>query len=133
VNMIPLIGGWGAVIAIFFTDMIKTKSLLIALGTMWIIYEFSSGLYGQMIGESLNLVANITALTTLIVARYRGIPESELEDIDTHIIDVITTSIPTITQAIHLPSQHPEPVRGAHPNSVHYARYVEQHENQRNR
>jgi hypothetical protein len=124
VNFIPLIGGWGSLIALFMTDMIKTKSALILLGGMWLAYEYSSGLYGQMVGESLNLVANTVALSALITARRRGIPEDQMEDLDTQLIGTITTSIPTITQAIHLPTP---PVPGAHPSSVQYARYVEKH------
>jgi hypothetical protein len=121
VNFIPLIGGWGGVIAIFFKNMIYTKSLLIAFGAMWLVYEFHSGIYGQMIGESLNLVANSVALTMLVVAARRGIPEALIDDV----IDTITSSIPVITSSIHLPQLHTRsihlPVRVSH-DSVHYAR-----------
>lgn len=125
VNILPLLGGWGGIIAIFFKEMIYTKSLLIALGVMWLVYELHNSMFTQMIGESLNMVANIVALTTLLVALKRGIPESQITDV----IDTITTSVPVITRSIHLPHAHPKRkrifIRHDHPESVSYARSME--------
>lgn len=73
------------------------------------MYEFHSKIYGQMIGESLNLIANAVALTTLLVAAKRGIPEAEIEDVDTHIIEVITTSIPAIKTHVEKTFTHSMP------------------------
>lgn len=133
-SFIPLIGGIGGIIAIFFKEMIYTKSLLIALGAMWLVYEFHFAMYSQMVGESLNFISNIVALTTLLVALRQGIPESMVKDVDTRVIETITTSIPTITASIHLPkkSKRSGPVKGAHPTSVEYARFVEDFHRQSN-
>ena len=100
VSFIPLVGGWLGTLSIFFTNLIYTKGILIVSGSLWVMYELHSALYGQLIGESLNILANTAALITLLVAAKRGIPADTLEDVDTQIIHVITTSVPVITKSI---------------------------------
>lgn len=132
VTFIPLIGGWGSTIVMTLKNVIHMKAMFIGLGSMWLVYELSNSMFTQMVGESLNLIANIAALTTLLIACRKGIPESDVEDIDTHIINVITTGI-------HLPPQkdvvtvktksiptlnRTKIVSGAHPNSVAYGKLV---------
>jgi len=140
-SFIPLIGGWGGTVLVSFKEVLHIKMLLIVLGALWIVYEFNNAMYSQMVGESLNFVANNVALFTLLAARRHGIPEPAVEDLDTHLIDVITTSIPVVrdslekalTGSIHTvhPSGHhkgPRAVRGAHGSSVAYARRLEAQE-----
>lgn len=83
-------------------------------------------LYGQMIGESLTLVANTVALITLIVAARKGIPQRDVEDLDERLLETITQSIPILTGSIRIPKN--KAVRGAHPTSVGYARILEEQE-----
>jgi hypothetical protein len=139
VSFIPLIGGWGGTIVVYFENVVIMKSILIGLGLMWLMYEFNNAMYSQMVGESLNLVSNCVALAILVIAHRRGIPDSEIEDIDTQMIEVITTSIPIIhdqlekaftgsINVIHPDAhyKHPKAVRGAHGASVGYARLLEE-------
>lgn len=103
-DMLPLLGSYIGTAALFFKRMTHTKILLIICGGVWLTYEFHAGIYGQMIGESFTIIANIIALTSLMLAARRGVPENEVENIDTHIIDVITTSIPVIQDKIRTTS-----------------------------
>lgn len=140
ISFIPLIGGWGSTVVMTLKNVIHMKFMFIGLGGMWLIYEMSNAMYTQMVGESLNLVANIAALTILLIAYYKGVPESELEDVDTQIINVITTGI-------HLPSHNNDVkniktlsiptvnrtkiIPGAHPNSVAYGKLVGEYDRSR--
>lgn len=96
ISFIPLVGGWLGVIAVYFTSVLYTKAIFICVGAMWMIYEFDMALYGQMIGEGLTLVANTFAFFALLNAARRGVPQEQIEDLDTHLIETITTSIPII-------------------------------------
>ena len=100
INFIPIAGGMLSTVAFFFKKVIVIKATLILIGVLWIIYEFNVGIYGQMIGESLNLLANVFAFVTLYRAQRAGIPEEDIEDVDTHIIDTITSGIPIIKQEV---------------------------------
>lgn len=136
VNVIPLLGGWGGTIAVYFKEVINIKALLILLGAMWLFYEFNNQMYSQMIGEGLNLIANSVAFVTLFIALKKGIPEEAIEDLDTQLIETITSSIPVIrdnvekalTGSIRVASEHPRAVRGSHKESVMYARRLEEQE-----
>jgi len=132
VNYIPLIGGLGGVIAISFKEVMYTKGFLLGLGSLWFIYQMNVGLYGQMVGEGLTFIANGVALVTLIKAHRLGIRSEDVPDIDTHFLDVITStiSIPTVTSSFTLPNgvKVPKPVKGAHSQSVEYARRVADYE-----
>jgi len=57
-------------------------------------------MYGQLVGESLTMVANAIAFFTLLSAARRGIPQEQIEDIDTQIIETITSSIPVIRESV---------------------------------
>jgi hypothetical protein len=82
------------------------------------------------------LIANTAALFTLVRASSRGIPEDQVQDLDTSIIrtitssmPVITKSIPVLTNSIHLPNGGRVKVdKNAHNQSVTYARMVAEHE-----
>jgi hypothetical protein len=100
IGFIPLIGAWVGTIAIFFSNLIYTKSLYLFSSSLWFIYEFNFGMYGQMVGEALTFAANTAALTMLVIAARKNIPSEEIPDVDTQIINIITTSIPVIHQEI---------------------------------
>jgi hypothetical protein len=96
ISFIPLVGGWLGVIAVYFKSVLYTKAIFICVGAMWMIYEFDMELYGQMIGEGLTVIANTFAFFALLSAARRGVPQEQIEDLDTHLIETITTSIPII-------------------------------------
>ena len=100
VDFIPLVGGWAGVVAFYFSKVIYTKAILTVVGGLWLIYEFNMAMYGQLVGESLTMVANAIAFFTLLSAVRRGIPEEQIEDIDTQIIETITSSIPIIRESV---------------------------------
>jgi hypothetical protein len=138
VAFLPLICGMAGVIGIYLKKVIQIKAVLIACGIGWLVYEGHSGVYGQMVGESLNLVANTVAFFALLAAARKGITNANMENLDEQFIS-------TITQVIHIiRSEHetraegrrfPQhslngtkvPVRGMHPNSVGYARLIEEY------
>lgn len=97
---IPLVGAWVGTIAIFFSNLIYTKSLYLFSSSLWFIYEFNFGMYGQMIGEALTFTANTAALVVLVIAARKHIPAESVPDVDTQIINILTTSIPVIQQEI---------------------------------
>lgn len=129
-DYIPVVAGMLGVIAISFSKVLYTKAILLFVGTIWVVYQGTVGLYGQMVGETLTFAANLVAFITLVRAAQAGINQEEVNDIDTQIIDVITHNIEVVTGSITLPTGQrvPKPVRGYHPASVHYARRVEEFE-----
>jgi hypothetical protein len=139
VLLVPLVGGVLGTLAVYTRELIYTKALLIGIGVMWLGYEFNSGIYGQMLGESLNLVANTVALCALVGARMRGIPRSAMQDLDTQLIETITGAITLPRPYRGVENRYPaaslggwkKPVRGAHPNSVGYARMGAEYERAR--
>lgn len=98
VDFLPLVGAYVGTVALFFKRMMMTKIFMVVCGGLWIAYEFHTGLYGQMIGETFTLAANIMAFIVLLRASKAGIPETQVENVDTKILDVITSSIPVIHQ-----------------------------------
>jgi len=100
INMLPLFGAYVGTVAVFFKRMSITKALMIVCGGIWLSYELHTGLYGQMVGESFTLVANSIALVTLLVAARNGIPETAVDNVDTHLIETITSSIPVVQEKI---------------------------------
>ena len=100
ISFIPVVGGCLGVLAVFFKNVIYTKAMFVGLGAIWMIYEFSLTLYGQMIGEGLTLIANIFAFFVLLNAHRKGVPEEQIEDLDVRIIGTITTSIPIIQSSV---------------------------------
>lgn len=95
-ELLPLLGAYLSTAALFFKRMVITKSILLSSSLLWIGYEIYAGVYGQLIGEAFNLVANVLALTALMKAEKAGIPEAEVENIDTHALDVLTGTIPVV-------------------------------------
>ena len=100
IDTLPLIGSYLGTVAIFFSKMTITKSFMIACGATWLFYEYHAGIYGQMVGETFTLVANVVALATLMSASRRGVAEQDVDNVDTQIIEVITSSIPVITEKV---------------------------------
>jgi hypothetical protein len=96
VQALPLIGSYLGTVAVFFNRMAVTKALMISCGLVWMVYQFSVGLYTQMIGESFTLCANIFALYMVLKAEKAGVSEEVLHDIDAQVIGAITGSIPVI-------------------------------------
>lgn len=96
IQVLPLVGAYLGTIAIFFTRMAITKALMISCGLVWIVYEFSVGLYTQMIGETFTLCANVFALTMVLKAEKAGASKEALQDIDAQVIGAITGSIPVV-------------------------------------
>jgi len=116
-TLVPLVAGIAGTLAIALRDLVYTKGVFVVLGVGWLGYEFQHAVYGQMVGESLNLVANIVAFSALLAAKYRGIPRRAMENIDTQLLGVLTGAIRLPHNARALP-------RRAHPTSVGYARLV---------
>ena len=133
VALVPLLGGLLGLLAVMFKEIIFTKAIFIICGAGWLGYEFANAVYGQMVGESLNLVGNAVALCALIAAKAKGIHRTDMENIDAQLIEALTG-------AIHLPqpyrgtldsSRYPQhtqngrkkPIHGAHATtSVGYVR-----------
>ena len=99
ITFVPLLGGLLGTLAIYTRELIYTKGMLVVAGGGWLAYEQVHAVYGQMVGEGLNLVANVVAMCALIVARQRGIPRAAMQNLDTQLIE-------TITGAIHLPERY---------------------------
>jgi hypothetical protein len=101
ITLLPLIGAYAGTVAVFFSKMWMTKAAMIISGITWLSYEYNIGVYGQMIGEAFTLFANLTALTLLLLAERNGISQIDVENVDTQILDVITSSIPVIHDHVH--------------------------------
>lgn len=95
-SALPVIGAYLGTIAVFVQRMALTKILLVASGSIWMLYQFSAGFYTQMIGETFNLLANSYALMMVVKAEKAGATEEELKDIDAQVIGALTGSIPVI-------------------------------------
>lgn len=94
VEVLTIVGAYATTIAFFFRRMAVTKVFVIAGCLMWLIYEFSVGVYSQMIGEGFTIFANVLALVLIVRALKAGEKEEGLKDIDAQVIRMITRFIP---------------------------------------
>lgn len=115
---LPLVGSFLGTIAIFITKMSVTKTLAITSAMAWSGYYAFSGLNTQLIGEFFTVAANIVALTMLMIAARKGIPEYAIRDIDDRLaealtgsIHVVTESVRTVTQSNRIIGTHTRPIR----------------------
>ena len=95
-EFLPLTGALIGTLAPLFKHMVVVKSLFILCGINWLTFEIIKGAYGQVFGEVLTLGANITAVIYLTMEHRKlgqDVPDDAIEDLGTHIIDVITTPI----------------------------------------
>lgn len=109
-SFLPLAGSMLSSLAVFFVDVRKTKMTLLATGVVWLFYEFSLGLYSQMVGESLTLVGNFVALSVLLAGYRKGVPVDDIKTVEEQAREVITTSIPVITGKIAQISSQTRPI-----------------------
>ena len=136
VMFVPLLGGLIGVFAVYTKELLYTKGMLMLAGGAWLGYEYTNHVYGQMIGESLNLIANTVALSALTMAKVRGIPRSAMQNLDTQFLETITGAITLPRSYRGVENRLPEsslkgrkkPIRGAHPNSVGYARMTAEYD-----
>lgn len=92
----PLVGSLLGTFSSFFKNMIYMKTFIIFSGINWVAFEIIQGAYGQLVGESLKVIANIAAIIYLVNQHKKlgvDISDDEIEDLSTHVIDVITTPI----------------------------------------
>jgi hypothetical protein len=116
-NTLPLLGAITGTISVFITKVEYTKIGLILTSAIWLVYEYHSAVYGQMLGETLMILGNSVALFVLVKARRQGIPEDEIETVEEQLERAITTSIPVITgkiSQIHDTRTRPIPVVSSH-------------------
>jgi len=99
-SFLPLVGSILSSIAVFFTDVRYTKVTLIATGSVWLTYEFYSGLYTQMIGEGFTVLGNIVALSVLAAGYRKGVPVDQIRSVEEQFGDAVTGAIPVITGKI---------------------------------
>ncbi len=109
---LPLIGALIGTLAPFFNRMVIMKGLYVLCGVNWLTFELLTGAYGQVIGEVFTLFANSAAIVYLVAQHKKlgNISDDKIEDLGTHIIDVVTTpvniirpltnAIPVITRPI---------------------------------
>lgn len=100
VEALPVLGAYLGTIAVFFKRMALTKMFFMMSGAVWLVYQFSAGFYTQMIGETFTLIANGFALSMILKAEDEGIKEEDFAQIDAHVIDTLTGSIPAIKEAL---------------------------------
>lgn len=110
-EFLPLTGALIGTTAPLFKNMIIVKSLFILCGVNWLTFEIIKGAYGQVFGEILTLGANITAVIYLTIQHRKlgaNVPDDAIEDLGTHIIDVITTPVEILrTGTIRVASSNP--------------------------
>lgn len=99
-SLLPLVGGLGGVLAVFFRKVKYIKIAMLCLGAIWMTYEFNNQMFTYMIGETFTFIANVAALVTLLNAERKGIPANSVEDVDTKLIETVTHSIPTLTKEL---------------------------------
>lgn len=90
-QVVPLTSGILAVLAPYFS-VLTMKIIFSFISASWLTYEFLSGMYGQMVGETLFFTMNTVAIIVLIRAKLRGV--TDVPDLDTAFINTITSSIP---------------------------------------
>ena len=94
-ELLPLTGALIGTLAPFFKSMITMKTLYVLCGINWLTFELITGAYGQVVGEIFTLFANSTAIVYLLIQHRRlgNVPDDAIEDLGTHIIDVVTTPV----------------------------------------
>jgi hypothetical protein len=97
---LPVLGAVTGTVAVFLQNVRWTKIGLIVTSGLWIVYEYHSALYGQMLGEAFTIVGNAIALAVLVAGSRKGIADENIETVEEQFTKAITTSIPVITGKI---------------------------------
>lgn len=92
-DYIPLVGAFLGTLAFVFRNMVIVKSLMLTISIMWVMYEFMIGAYGQMLGETFTIFANIVAIIYLVRKHSAGLTDDQIPDLTTQVIQTITTPI----------------------------------------
>lgn len=100
VQTLPLLGAITGTISVFLQNVRLTKIGLIVTSGLWIVYEYHSALYGQMLGEAFTIIGNGIALAVLVVGSKKGIADNDIETVEEQFTKAITTTIPVITGKI---------------------------------
>ena len=93
ISFLPLIASYGSILAVFFKNLIYTKLIFVLVGGMWTAYEISAGLYGQAVGEGIDLLINLWAFLTLVQAARKGIPLDEVKEVPTRIREAVSRAM----------------------------------------
>lgn len=100
---LPLVGAWLNVIAFWTTDMLITKNVQIGVSAVWLVYEATTGLYTQMIGDSVAMIGLIVSVITLVKGRKAGIADEAIKDVEDILVKTLTGAIPVITKPLTRP------------------------------
>lgn len=107
-EFLPLAGAVVGTLAPLFNRMIILKTFMVFSGLNWLTFEIIKGAYGQVIGETFTLFANISAIIYLTIQHRKlgNVDDETIEDLSTQIIHVVTTPIDIIkpiTEALTRP------------------------------
>jgi hypothetical protein len=69
-EMIPLVAGVANLWTLRAKNMLVIKAAMLAAGVLWLTFEYSNGMYTQMLGESFELIGNAVTLLVLLKASY---------------------------------------------------------------
>lgn len=107
-EFLPLTGAIIGTLAPLFNRMVLLKTFMVFSGLSWLTFELIKGAYGQAIGETFTLFANLTAIVYLTIQHRKlgNVDDETIEDLSTQIIHVVTTPIDIIkpiTEALTRP------------------------------
>lgn len=80
-SLLALLGTVVGTFSMWFKDPMKLKASMLALGFIWLSYQFVSGAHGQIPGELVFLTGIITSLIMLNNAKRQGIPLDTVEEL----------------------------------------------------
>lgn len=101
-SFVPIVGSYLGVAALFFKDLMYSKFVFIVMGALWATYQFNFQMYGLMAGETVNLLINLWALSTLLAAKRNHIRDEDIKEVDEIIRETLTGTIPVITNKIQV-------------------------------
>ena len=90
VDALPLLGSAFSISAMFLKNTMHIKIAFVGTGLSWLFFEGSVGAYGQMVGEVLTLMGNISSIVLLAFASKKGINHADVPELNVRLMNWIS-------------------------------------------
>lgn len=87
IDALPLLGSAFSISAMFLKNTMHIKIAFVGTGLSWLFFEGSVGAYGQMVGEVLTLMGNISSIALLAAASKNGIAHADVPELNIRLMN----------------------------------------------
>ena len=91
VDLLPLLGSAFSISAMFLKNTMHIKMAFVGTGLSWLFFEASVGAYGQMVGEVLTLMGNLSSIALLALASKKGISHADVPELNIRLMNWLST------------------------------------------